>query len=250
MSQLHVRAEPGAVAEHVLLPGDPNRARRIAERFLDDSVLYTDHRQMFGYTGTYRGLRVSVQTTGMGCPSLAIVVEELIRLGARTLIRVGTAGIVASEIAPGDLVVAHASVANDGTTRHYMHGQPFACVADFGVTRALVEAGTAAGTAPHVGLIRTDDAFYAVAPDDVTAIRATGVLAIEMEASMLFLLGSLRSVRTGCALVASNRIGDPSFVSQETLDGGVDAMTRMTLDACVALGTDAGRLDSTEHSRA
>jgi purine-nucleoside phosphorylase len=235
VSQLHVRCEAGAVAEYVLLPGDPNRARRIAERFFVDPVLFTDYRQMFGYTGTYRGLRVSVQATGMGCPSLAIVAEELVRLGARTLVRVGTAGIVAEGVEPGDLVVASGSIANDGTTRHYMRGQPFACVADHAVTRALVDAGRAAGTPPRVGLLQTDDAFYGTSRDDLPSLRAAGVIAIEMEASALFLLGALRGVRAGCAVVCSNRIGDDAFVPQATLDRGVDAMTRMTLDACVAL---------------
>lgn len=235
MSQLHVHADPGDVAEVVLLPGDPNRARRIAEAFFDDPVLYTDHRQLLGFTGHYRGLRVSVQATGMGCPSLAIVTEELIRLGARTLVRVGTAGIVADAVEPGDLVVASAAVPNDGTTRQYLRGDAYAPAADFAVTRALVDAGTALGRAPHVGLIQTEDAFYATSPDDVPTLRARGVLAIEMEASALFLIARLRGVRAGCALVASNRIGDDAFVPPEVLADGVARMTRMTLDAMVAL---------------
>jgi purine-nucleoside phosphorylase len=239
VTQLHVRAAEGAIAEYVLLPGDPNRARRIAERFFDDAVLTTDYRQMFGYTGTYRGLRVSVQATGMGCPSTAIVVEELVALGARTLVRVGTSGIVAEGVEPGDLLIATGSIPNDGTTRHYMQGQPFACVADHGVTRALVDAATEQEATVHTGLVQTDDGFYATGPDDLPRLRRAGVLAIEMEASALFLLGSLRGVRTGCALVASNRIGDDAFVAPEILDRGVDAMTRMTLDACLALANGA-----------
>ena len=235
MSQLHVHAQPGEVADVVLLPGDPNRARRIAEEFLDDAVRYTDHRQLLGYTGTYRGMRVSVQATGMGCPSLAIVVEELVRLGATTLVRVGTAGIVADAVAPGDLIVATAAVPNDGTTRQYLAGAAYAPTADAGLVRALDDAGRALGTPPHVGLIQTEDAFYATAPTHVPELRARGVLAIEMEAAALFLLGRLRSVRTGCMLVASNRIGDPSFVDPEVLRAGVERMVRSALDAFVAL---------------
>jgi purine-nucleoside phosphorylase len=235
MSQLHLHADPGAVAEVVLLPGDPNRARRIAEAFLESPVRYTDHRQLLGFTGHYRGLRVSVQATGMGCPSLAIVTEELIRLGARTLVRVGTSGIVADGIEPGDLIVASASVPNDGTTRQYLRGDAYAPAADFDVTRALADAGAALGKPPHVGLIQTEDAFYATSPDDVPTLRARGVLAIEMEASALFLIARLRGARAGCALVASNRIGDDAFVAPEVLADGVARMTRMTLDAMVAL---------------
>ena len=223
------------MAEFVLLPGDPNRASRIADAFLDDVVRYNDHRQLLGYTGTYRGLRVSVQATGMGCPSLAIVAEELVRLGATTLVRVGTAGIVSDRVRPGELIVATGSVANDGTTRQYLRGAAYAPVADHGIVRALAEAGNAAGTPPHVGLIQTEDAFYATAPDDVPELRSRGVLAIEMEASALFLIAALRGVRAGCALVASNHIGDPEFVPQSVLDTGVEAMTRMALEAGLAL---------------
>jgi purine-nucleoside phosphorylase len=245
MSQLHLHAEPGDVADIVLLPGDPHRAIRIAEEFLDDAVIYNDHRQLLGYTGRYRGLRVSVQTTGMGCPSLAIVVEELVRLGARTLVRVGTAGIVADHVEPGDLIVAKASIANDGTTRQYLRGDPYAPTADFAVTRALVDAAAARGTPAHVGLIQTEDAFYATSPDDVPRMRERGVLAIEMEASALFLLARLRGVRAGCALVASNRIGDAAFVPAEVLAEGVARMAAATLDAMVALHADGADAPST-----
>lgn len=231
MSQLHVHAEPGQVARIVLLPGDPKRASFIAETFFDDPELYTDHRGLLGYTGTYRGVQVSVQTTGMGCPSLAIVVEELVRLGAETLVRVGTAGTIGSEVEPGDLVIATASVPMDGTTRQYLDGAPYAPAADYDVTAALVEAGRSAGYDPHVGLIQTEDAFYATSPEDVPALAERGVLAVEMEAAALFLLGKLRKVRTGCALVASNRIGDPSFVAPEILQAAVHRMVEVALDA-------------------
>lgn len=235
MSQLHIHAEVGDVAEVVLLPGDPNRARTIAETFFENPQRYTDYRGMFGYTGSYRGLRVSVQATGMGCPSLAIVAEELIRLGAKTLVRVGTSGIVADAVAPGDLIVASAAVANDGTTRQYLRGAAYTPTADFAVTEALVAAGRALGSAPHVGLIQTEDAFYATTPEDVPALRQRGVLAIEMEASALFLIAALRGVRAGTALVASNRIGDSTFVPPTLLAESVVKMTRMTLEAMVAL---------------
>jgi purine-nucleoside phosphorylase len=237
MSQLHIHAEPGEVADVVLLPGDPNRARRIADEFFEAPHLYNDHRGLLGFTGHYRGLRVSVQATGMGCPSLAIVTEELIRLGAKTLVRVGTSGIISAAVQPGDLIVASASVANDGTTRQYLGGEAYAPVADFAVTQALVAAGERLGTPPHVGLIQTEDAFYATTPADVPRLQARGVLAIEMEASALFLIAQLRGVRAGTALVASNRIGDPQFVAPSLLSDAVGRMTRMTLNAMVDLHT-------------
>jgi purine-nucleoside phosphorylase len=238
--ELHVHTDPDRLAPYVLLPGDPGRARTVAETYLDDVRLTTENRGLLGYTGRYRGVPVSVQTTGMGCPSLAIVVEELIRLGANTLVRIGTAGIVADAVRPGDRVVADAAVPADGTTRAYLNGAPYATAPDFATTRALVDAAEPHGGA-HVGLIRTEDAFYATRPDDVAALAELGILAVEMEAAALFLLGRLRKVRTGCMVVASNHIGDPQFVAPEVLSAGVDAMARSALDAFAALhARDAG----------
>ncbi len=235
--ELHVHTDPDRLAPYVLLPGDPGRARTVAESYLEDPVLTTDNRGLLGYTGRYRGVPVSVQTTGMGCPSLAIVVEELIRLGATTLVRIGTAGIIGPDVRPGDRVVADAAVPADGTTRAYLDGAPYATAPDFATTRALVDAATAHGGA-HVGLIRTEDAFYATRPSDVAAMADLGILAVEMEAAALFLLGRLRRVRTGCMLVASNHVGDPAFVAPEVLSAGVDAMARSALDAFVAIDAD------------
>lgn len=235
MSQLHIHADPGDVAPYVLLPGDPKRATFIAETFLEEPRLYSDNRLLLGYTGRYKGMPVSVQTTGMGCPSLAIVVEELVRLGAQTLVRVGTSGIVSRAVQPTDLIVASASVPMDGTTRQYLRGAPYAPTAAFEVTRALVEAGEEAGETPHVGLIQTEDAFYATAPEDVPALAERGVLAIEMEAAALFLLAELRGVRAGCALVASNRIGDSSFIDPARMRDAVKRMVQLSLEAGLRL---------------
>ncbi len=235
MSQLHVRAEQGDVAPIVLLPGDPDRATLVAERFLESPRRYTEYRHLYGYTGTYRGVPISVQTTGMGCPSLAIVVEELVRLGAKTLIRIGTSGAVAKDVRPGDLIVATAAIANEGTSRQYLKGETYSAVADFDVMQALAEASKASSRRHHVGLIQTDDAFYGIGQADVPTLAERGVLSIEMEASALFLLGKLRDVRTGCMLVASNNIGDPTFVEKSVLDDAVSEMIRTTLDACVDL---------------
>lgn len=235
MSQLHVRAAEGAVAPIVLLPGDPDRATLVAERFLEGAERYNSYRHLYGYTGTYRGHRVSVQATGMGCPSLAIVVEELVRLGAQTLVRIGTSGVISDGISPGDLIVATGSIANEGTTRQYLGGQPYTAVPDFDVTAALAASAKRVRPTSHVGLIQTEDAFYVTSPDCVPALAARGVLAVEMEASALFLLGKLRQVRTGCMLVASNRIGDTTFVAQEILDSAVLDMISATLDACIDL---------------
>lgn len=234
MSQLHLHAQPSDVAPFVLLPGDPNRATYIAENFFENPRLYNQNRQLLGYSGSYAGVPVSVQSTGMGCPSLAIVVEELIRLGARTLIRVGTAGIIAEKVSPGDLVIATASVAADGTTRHYLNGRPSSPHASFDVVRALVDAA-GSDEAVHLGPIRTEDGFYATVAEDVATLRDQGLLAVEMEASALFLLGQLRGVETGCILAASNAIGDSSFIEPELMRRSISRMTECALNACVSL---------------
>ncbi|HZF59847.1 MAG TPA: purine-nucleoside phosphorylase, partial [Rubrobacter sp.] len=136
MSPVHVRAEPGDFAESVLLPGDPLRAQYIAENFFEDARLVTKERGMLGYTGTYKGEPVSVQATGMGCPSASIVTEELIQLGARNLLRVGTCGGYHRDLALGDLIVATAATPQDGTVSSLTQGVPYAPAAHFDVVHA------------------------------------------------------------------------------------------------------------------
>lgn len=231
MGQFHIHAEPEEVAPLVLLPGDPNRARDIAERFFEQPHCYNTNRQLLGYTGTLAGRRVSVQATGMGCPSAAIVAEELIRLGAKTLIRVGTAGIIDAAIKPGELIIAMSAVANEGTSAMYLKGAKYAASASFAVVRALVEACERRELAHHVGLVQTEDAFYATTPDDVPRLAQLGVLGVEMEASALFLLGKLRKVAVGAILVASNYIGDPQVVAAPIMATGVQNMVGVALEA-------------------
>src|ERR687894_2456886 len=140
MSPVHVRAEPGDFAESVLLPGDPRRAMYIAQNFFEDAELVTEGRGMLGYTGTYKGMPISVQATGMGCPSAAIVTEELIQLGARNLLRVGTCGGYSRDLRLGDLVIATAATPNDGTVSSITQGLPYAPAAHFDVVHAAYHA--------------------------------------------------------------------------------------------------------------
>lgn len=235
MSQIHVRAQPHDVSPYVLLPGDPGRARWIAETYLDSPVLYTEHRGLLGFTGTYRGVRVSVQTTGMGCPSASIVAEELVRLGATHLLRVGTCGAATARLAPADLVIAQAAVPNDGTTRQYLGGAPYAPTASFELVEAGVAAARDLNLPHHVGLVMTEDAFYASTPEHARKWAGYGVLAFEMEASALFLVAAMRGVHAGCLVTVSNDIGDPQLVPDEVLAGGVDAMTRAALESFVRI---------------
>lgn len=235
MAQLHVRAEPSDIAPFVLLPGDPQRAEFIAETFFDNPVCYNRYRYLLGFTGTYKGMPVSVQTTGMGCPSLAIVVEEIIRLGAKQLVRVGTAGIISRNVKPTDHVVATAATCKEGTSKMYLGTEPPTPAPSFGLTRALVDTATKRPT--HTGLIQTEDAFYATTPEDVARLAARGVLAVEMESSTLFTLGQLRQVDTATILVASNYIGDPEFVDADKLQASVKDMVEAALEAGLSLAS-------------
>ena len=240
MPQIHLRAEAGDYAPLVLLPGDPNRARRISERFDSDSVRQVnDHRGLLGFTGTYRGTPVSVQTSGMGTPSLSIVVEELLRLGATRLIRVGTCGGIATGLRTGELVVATAACPVDGATATYLHGEPYAPAADFALTRALVDAADAAGVTTRTGLVASVDVFYNTDPDYAQRWRDRGVLAFEMEASALFYLAAREGVQAACALTVSDVLGDDmtteeSYLPLEELDRAIDRMIEVALEAGVA----------------
>lgn len=244
MPQIHLRAEEGDYAPLVLLPGDPNRATRVASLFdggLEKSRCVNDHRGMYGYTGTYQGHPVSVQTTGMGTPSLSIVVEELLRLGARRLVRVGTCGGIGRGIHTGDLVVATAAAPVDGSTRTYLHGDPYAPAADFQLTRALMEAAEAKGVTPFVGQVATVDVFYNPDADYVTKWRGRGILAFEMEAAALFTLASRASasgddIRAACILTVSDTLAEEetseqTYLSLEDLERATDRMIEVALEA-------------------
>ncbi|WP_135257732.1 phosphorylase family protein [Thermus caldilimi] len=231
MSPIHVRGKKGEVAERVLLPGDPGRAEWIATTFLEESRLYTSYRGLWGFTGRYRGVPVSVQTTGMGAPSASIVAEELVSLGARVLLRVGTCGAVDEGLSPGDLVIAQGAVPLDGATRQYLEGRPYAPVPDAELFRALWKQAEQRGYPHHVGLVATEDAFYATTPEGAKAWARFGLLAFEMEASALFLLGKMRKVRAGAILTVSNRIGDPELAPPEVLQEGVRRMVEVALEA-------------------
>ncbi len=247
MPQIHLRAEPEDYAPIVLLPGDPNRATRIAERFdggLAGSKRVNEHRLMYGYTGTYQGRPVSVQTTGMGTPSLSIVVEELLRLGARRLIRVGTCGGIGRGIVTGDLVIASAATPFDGATATYLHGEPYAPAADFSLVRGLVDAATSRGVRHHVGPVCTVDVFYNPDADYFSRWAARGILAFEMETSALYYLAARAfaagsDVRAATILTVSDVLNadtssEESYLPLDALERSTDTMIEVALEAAAA----------------
>jgi DeoD family purine-nucleoside phosphorylase len=250
---VHLHAEPGDYASVVLLPGDPNRATRIAARFdggLDASRLVTEHRGLLGYTGTVDGVPVSVQTTMMGTPTTSIVMEELLMLGVETYIRVGTTGgYRGTDI--GDAVVAQAAAGFTGINGILGEGEPTAPTADFDVVLALRDAAIAEGLVTHVGPIVTSDVFYD--PNPVGAIRwgRRGYLSAEMESAAIFLLAMRekakgRPVRAGTILTVSDVIVDPEEAQEgreawyrppeDEVTRRVDLTIGAALKAAAALG--------------
>src|SRR6266571_5975057 len=228
---IHIRAEPGDYAGACLLPGDPLRAKYIAENYFEDPVERNTERSMLGYSGTYEGSPVSVQATGMGCPSAAIVMEELVQLGVKRFLRVGTCGGLQQDLQLGDLIVALTAVPADGTARHYVGGDHHVPTADWELVHGAVHAAKELGQPMRVGSIASSDTFYD--PDEGRHERwsSRGVLAVEMEAAVIFTIGALRKVQAGCLLTVSDIVVGGSFtrISDEDLQAAVDRMTRVAL---------------------
>jgi DeoD family purine-nucleoside phosphorylase len=236
MCPVHVRAEPGDFADSVLLPGDPRRAKYIAENFFEDARLVTEERGMLGYTGTYEGEPVSVQATGMGCPSASIVAEELIQLGAKNLLRIGTCGAYSRELRLGDMIVATSATPNDGTVSSLTRGVPYAPAAHFDVVHAAHHAAESAGRRTFVGPIVSSDLFYDPIEGPAELWGNLGVLAVEMEASAIFTIAAMRGVRAGCLLTVSDTVGAEIVrISDEELRNAVDNMMALALDTLNAL---------------
>ncbi|RJF42478.1 purine-nucleoside phosphorylase [Actinomyces sp. 2119] len=187
MATPHIDAQPGDFAPCVLMPGDPRRAQRIAERLMPDAHLVTDVRGMLGFTGTVAGRPLSVMGSGMGQPSLTIYATELFRdFGVERIIRVGTAGGVAPSVQVGDLVVATGAHTDSAMNQARIPGVSFSAVADFHLARAACEAAEREGARPHVGTVISRDHFYLTPEGQTQRLADYGVLAVEMEAAALY----------------------------------------------------------------
>ena len=203
MKQPHILVEEGAVNETVLLPGDPDRVDLIAEH-LEDVKRLTDNREYRLVNGRYDGTPLTVCSTGVGCPSAAVAVEELANVGAERLVRVGTTGGLQPGVRTGDVVVATAAAKFDGTTKRY-EGAEYPAVASRGVVSALVGAAEREEEQVHVGPIVTDDAFYA--EDEIAHDWSDArMLAVEMEASVIFTLARRRELEAGAILAVDGNL--------------------------------------------
>jgi purine-nucleoside phosphorylase len=232
---IHLRAEPGDYAEACLLPGDPLRAKHIAETFFSEPREVNGERGMLGFTGTFNGRPVSVQASGMGCPSAAIVIEELAMLGVKRIVRVGTCGGLQPDMKLGELIVAISAVASDSTATHLVR-EPHTPTADWGLVHEAVHAAKELGKPVRVGPIVSTDLFYN--PDDGQYERWSerGILAVEMEAAVLFTLGALKGVQAGCLLTVSDVVVEGEFIriSDDEMRAAVDQMTELALTTVTA----------------
>ena len=233
---IHLRADPGDYAEACLLPGDPLRAQYIAETYLEKPVQVNSERGMLGYTGEFGGKPVSVQATGMGCPSAAIVIEELVQLGVKRLLRVGTCGGLQPHHKLGDMIVALTAVPADATAMHLVGNEPHCPTASWDLVHEAVHLAKHRDQALHVGPIVSSDLFYNPNEGQYERWSSRGVLAVEMEAAALFTVAALRKVQAGCLLTVSDIVVEGEFkrISDEDLRSAVDRMTRLALDTATA----------------
>jgi purine-nucleoside phosphorylase len=235
----HISAEPGQFADAILLPGDPLRAKYIAETFLDDAVQVNAVRNMFGYTGTYQGMPVSAMGTGMGIPSASIYATELVRdYGVRKLVRVGSCGGIAADVALRDVVVATGACTDSGVNRARYGGWDFAAVADFELVRATVDAAAAKGIAVRTGLIHSADLFYNPVEGVWDLLDKMGVLAVEMEAAGLYGVAAEFGARALTIATVSDHVRTGEATSSDERQSTFDDMVVLALEA---LAGDAGR---------
>ncbi len=213
--QYHIGLNVGDVGEYVILPGDPKRCAKIAEYF-DDAKLVADRREFTTYTGYLNGVKVSVTSTGIGGPSASIALEELVNVGAKTFIRVGTCGGIQTDVKGGDIVIATGAIRMEGTTKEYAPIE-FPAVANLDVANSLVQAAKNLGHEYHTGVVQCKDSFYGQhSPEKMPvnyellnkweAWKKMGCLASEMESAALFIVGSFLRVKVGSVfLVVANQ---------------------------------------------
>jgi len=233
----HLQIEPGQIGEYVIMPGDPGRCYLIAEHF-EDPQLIAQSREYITYTGKYKGLRVSVTSTGMGCPSAAIALEELIMSGAKYLVRLGSTGALQKNINLEDIIIPTSAVRLEGTSVEYIPIE-LPAIADIDIVDALIKAAQEKNQKSHIGIIMSHDAFYkgSVFADPDFLKRAqiwidSNVLSVENESSALFTIGYLRKVKVGTMLtVVANHLTRGVITDEEKINPIFHQMTDICLEA-------------------
>ena len=228
----HIGAKPGDIAETVMLPGDPYRAKWAAETFLENPVCINQVRGMLGFTGTWRGNRVTIQGSGMGMPSLSIYVNELIRdFGAKTLIRIGSAGGMPDHVAIRDVVLAMTATTVSTPSRTILRDLNFAPAADWSLLSAAAKAAAARDVKTHIGGIYSSDTFYDERPDLTEQMVRHGVLCVEMEAAELYILAARHKCRALAILTISDHLFTGESLPSEDRERSFGDMVEIALEA-------------------
>ena len=231
---LHIAAHPGAVADTILLPGDPLRARFIAENYLENPVCYNEIRGILGYTGTYKGKQVSVQGTGMGIPSISIYVNELIRdYGVKKLMRVGSCGSIREKAALRDLILAMTASTDSSMNKTRFGGRDFCPPADYTLLRTAADIAEEKKMPCHTGNVFTTDMFYHDDPDYWKDWASYGVLAIEMETTALYTIAAKYGVQALTILTVSDNILTGDKVSSEDREKTFTDMMEVALETAL-----------------
>ncbi len=229
---IHIGAAKEDIAETVLLPGDPYRAKWAAETFLTDVRLVNEVRGMLGFTGTWKGHRVTIQGSGMGMPSLSIYVNELIRdYDAKTLIRIGSCGGMQDQVKLRDVIVAMTASTLGTPSSGIFKELNFAPCADWGLLRAAVQAAEAKGTATHVGGIYSSDVFYDERPDLNEQMVRHGILGVEMEAAELYNLAARHGRRALAVLTVSDHLLTGESMPSDQRERSFGDMVEIALEA-------------------
>ena len=231
MTTPHLDASPGTIADTVLLPGDPLRARHIAEKFLEDAHEVNTRRNMLGYTGRYHGMRVSVMGSGMGIPSCAIYTTELARVfGVRRIVRVGTCGGVGN-IELGDLLVAQAASTDSNFNRLHFGGHDLSACADFELLRAVVDTAATQRIDLRLRSVFSTDSFYGGDPDLTTRLLAHHIHGIEMESAGLYGVAIREGFQALSVLTVSDHLQHDTHMPPNEREQGLARMTELVLDS-------------------
>lgn len=231
---VHIAAKNGEIADTVLLPGDPKRAKWIAENFLENAVCYTDIRGMLGFTGTYKGKRISVQGTGMGIPSMSIYITELMKdYGVKTLIRVGSAGSYQEDVKIRDIVVALSTSTDSNINNRRFKGASFAPTVNFDLLSKVLKTAEEKNIKIKAGNILTSDEFYNDDPSYFKKWAEFGVLAVEMETAALYTLASKYKAKALSILTISDSLVSPEITSSEEREKTFNEMVELALETAV-----------------
>lgn len=236
MSTPHIKAQQGDFAETVLMPGDPLRAKHIAETFLQDVVEVNHVRNMLGFTGTYKGKRVSVMGSGMGIPSISIYAKELItEYGVKNIIRVGTCGALQNNINLRDIIVAMGASTDSGVNRARLHGYDYSATASYNLLEPVVNAARSANIPVNVGNVFSADLFYTPVEGIMSTLSGMGIMAVDMEAAGLYGVAAEFGANALTVLTVSDHILKGEVTTADERQNSFNDMIQITLDAVLSL---------------